>query len=117
MNKLTSFIFAALLLAQFTSLHATDVADLRCEYRIDPLEIEVAKPRLEWKIEVGDQPPSLKLRRPWTSEIGGPGSERVRGLKQTDKRLTTTNIDKCYKGGQLLLPSGLIGPVRVMEEK
>ena len=51
MNKLTSFISAALLLAPLASLHAADVTNLRCEYRGNPLGIDVAKPRLSWMIE------------------------------------------------------------------
>ena len=33
------------------SLHAADVANLRCEYLADPLGIDVLKPRLSWVIE------------------------------------------------------------------
>jgi alpha-L-rhamnosidase len=47
------------------SLHAAGLTNLRCEYRENPLGIDVAKPRLSWVIEDQD-----------------PRSE-VRGLKQT----------------------------------
>ena len=50
MNRLTSFIFAALLLAPVAALHAAEVANLRCEYLDRPLGIDVAKPRLSWVI-------------------------------------------------------------------
>ena len=72
MNKLRSFTLAALLLASLASLHAADVANLRCEYRENPLGIDVVKPRLSWVIK--DRDPR--------SEIRDPKSE-VRGLKQT----------------------------------
>ena len=34
---------------------AADLVNLRCEYRDNPLGIDVAKPRLSWKIAAGDQ--------------------------------------------------------------
>jgi len=34
-----------------------------------------------------------------------------------EKRLTRTNIDKYYKGKHKLLPSGLLGPVRILSEQ
>ncbi len=49
--KYTLTLLAALLLAPLASLHATDLTNLRCEYRIDPLGIDVARPRLSWMIE------------------------------------------------------------------
>ena len=51
MTRLTCFIFAAMLLAPLASLHAADVANLRCEYRENPLGIDVPRPRLSWVIE------------------------------------------------------------------
>jgi hypothetical protein len=41
-----------LALAFATSLHAVEVASLRCEYLENPLGIDVAKPRLSWKLQV-----------------------------------------------------------------
>ncbi len=51
MNKLQSITIAAMLSAPLASLHAAEVANLRCEYRENPLGIDVAKPRLSWVIE------------------------------------------------------------------
>ena len=45
----------ALPLLLAASLHATDVANLRCEYLTDPLGIDVLKPRLSWVIEERNQ--------------------------------------------------------------
>jgi alpha-L-rhamnosidase len=42
-------------LAPLAALHAANVANLRCEYLKEPLGIDVAKPRLSWVIEGGDQ--------------------------------------------------------------
>ena len=40
-----------LLLAPLAALHAAEVTNLRCEYRNNPLGIDVARPRLSWVIE------------------------------------------------------------------
>jgi len=55
MNQLTSLTLAALLLAPLAALHAAEVANLRCEYRENPLGIDAVKPRLSWVIEVRGQ--------------------------------------------------------------
>ena len=51
MNKIISLLLNALLLLPLASLHAIGVANLRCEYLADPFGIDVANPRLSWKIE------------------------------------------------------------------
>ena len=42
---------ASLLLACLPVVHAAAVADLRCEYRENPLDIDTTKPRLSWVME------------------------------------------------------------------
>ena len=54
-KKITTLTLAALLLAPLAGFSATDVTKLRCEYRENPLGIDVAKPRLSWIIEDGGQ--------------------------------------------------------------
>ena len=49
-NKLT-FALAALLLMPSAVLHATGLANLRCEYRTNPLGIDETQPQLSWVIE------------------------------------------------------------------
>jgi alpha-L-rhamnosidase len=46
-----TLLLTALLLSPLASLYAQGVANLRCEYLANPLGIDVAKPRLSWKIE------------------------------------------------------------------
>ncbi len=55
MRKYSLFTFIAVLLAPLAVLHALEVTDLRCEYRIDPLGIEAARPRLHWVLESSDK--------------------------------------------------------------
>jgi alpha-L-rhamnosidase len=69
---------ASLLLASLASLHATDVANLRCEYVDNPLGIDVAKPRLSWI-------------------ISDPKSEIPRGLKQTAYQILVASSEELLK--------------------
>jgi len=65
MNRLASFIIAALLLTSLAGLfwgcqtkptqQAAEVTTLRCEYLTNPLGIDVTRPRLSWVMEVGGQ--------------------------------------------------------------
>ena len=52
---LTAGLMMAGLLAGSPSAQAADVTHLRCEYLVNPLGIDVLKPRLSWKIEVRGQ--------------------------------------------------------------
>jgi alpha-L-rhamnosidase len=61
--KNSLFLIAALLLISLTSLHADDVANLRCEYLENPLGIDVANSRLSWVIEERDQKPEAGSRK------------------------------------------------------
>jgi len=54
-NTLARLILSILLLAPLAVLHAADVANLRCEYRENPLGIDLPKPRLSWIIESTDR--------------------------------------------------------------
>jgi alpha-L-rhamnosidase len=54
---------AAVLLMPLAATHAVEVANLRCEYLKDPLGIDVAKPRLSWKLETGDQKPERGIKQ------------------------------------------------------
>ncbi len=71
-----------MLFAPLTFLHATEVADLRCEYRENPLGIDVVKPRLSWVIE-----------------DGGPRSE-LRGTKQTAYQVLVASSEELLKNDQ-----------------
>ena len=48
-------VLTAVVLSAPPRLHAVEVRDLRCEYQEKPLGIDAVKPRLGWKIEVGDR--------------------------------------------------------------
>ena len=53
--RLSFLVFAFLLLTSFEELQAADPANLRCEFRENPLSIDAARPRLSWVIESKDK--------------------------------------------------------------
>ena len=53
----TLLTLVASLLMPLIAIHAVEVENLRCEYLKDPLGVDVAKPRLSWKLETGDLKP------------------------------------------------------------
>jgi alpha-L-rhamnosidase len=52
MEKTLFLTLAASLLMPLAAIHAVEVQNLRCEYLENPLGIDVAKPRLSWKLQV-----------------------------------------------------------------
>ncbi|MEI6604208.1 MAG: glycoside hydrolase family 78 protein [Verrucomicrobiota bacterium] len=54
---------AALLLVPLGALQATEVTNLRCEYLVNPLGIDVGKPRLSWKLETGNLKPERGIKQ------------------------------------------------------
>jgi hypothetical protein len=67
MMKKTLITLVASLLLPLAATHAVEVENLRCEYLKDPLGVDVAKPRLSWKLETGDLKPE-RGRPPYTSD-------------------------------------------------
>jgi hypothetical protein len=63
LNKNAFLTLAALLLAPLAALQATELTNLRCEYRENPLGIDVEKPRLSWKLETGNLKPERGIRQ------------------------------------------------------
>jgi len=57
-------------------------AELRCEYLVNPLGIDVERPRLSWKLEVRDHRPE------------------IRGLRQTAYRILVASDEKLLKEGK-----------------
>jgi len=55
LNKLTFLTLAVLLLTPLAALQAANLANLRCEFRVNPLGIDASRPRLSWVIESNDR--------------------------------------------------------------
>ena len=62
MKHIGALVLAALL-APLTLLPAVTVEDLRCEYRENPLGIDVVKPRFGWRLEDGGQRSEVRWQR------------------------------------------------------
>ena len=73
----TLTLLAALLTA--TAAQAAEVNNLRCENRESPLGVDSTKPRLSWKIEVGDR------------------KSEARSLKQTAYQVLVASSEKLLK--------------------
>lgn len=54
MYKLTAVLFALLISLQVFSQHL-QVADVRCEYKVNPLGVDIENPRLSWKINSSER--------------------------------------------------------------
>lgn len=82
MSMVASFALAAPLLALAAAPYRTEVADLRCEYREDPLGIDVVRPRLSWTIS--------------DRAMGG----EVRGQRQTAYQILVASTPELLAEGQ-----------------
>jgi alpha-L-rhamnosidase len=80
LNRLTSFIFSAVLLAPMVSLRAAEVVNLRCEYLENPLGIDVVKPGLSWRVEA--------------QSGNGTKARSERGLKQTAYQILVASSEE-----------------------
>jgi len=55
--KIKYILFLVLALASITAAHGTTITDLRCEYLVDPLGLDVAQPRLSWILTGSSETP------------------------------------------------------------
>jgi alpha-L-rhamnosidase len=95
----TSFLtLAASLLMPLVSLHAADVANLRCEYRENPLGIDSGKPRLSWKLETGS---SFAKASTFAKATGDKTADKNlkldRGIKQTAYQVLVASSEVLLK--------------------
>jgi alpha-L-rhamnosidase len=61
--KINMILLTALLLAPLMALEAADVTNLRCEYLVNPMGIDVVKPRLSWVMADGGQKAEARGQR------------------------------------------------------
>ena len=74
--------------APLAALHAAAAVDLSCEYLNNPLGIDVARPRLSWKIADGQ------------SKTTNQKSEMPRGVQQTAYQVLVASSEKLLKEGK-----------------
>jgi alpha-L-rhamnosidase len=84
MHRITFYALAFLFLAPLASLHAADIVNLRCEYRNNPLGIDVARPRLSWEIEEKNQSPEARSLKQSAYQLLVASSEELLAKDQGD---------------------------------
>jgi hypothetical protein len=87
-------------LNQIPFLNGKDLGTVWCA----PWQVDISK-----AIRAGSNDVEIDIINLWPNRLIGDGK------LPPEKRLTQTNIDTFYKGDHKLLPSGLLGPVRILE--
>jgi hypothetical protein len=110
MNKLTTYTLAALLLAPLAVIHAVEVQNLRCEYLENPLGIDVAKPRLSWKLETRNLKPERGIKQTAYQIV-------VDGVWDSGKVASDQSVAVEYAGPELKSQTRYDWRVRIWDEK
>ena len=82
--KKTIFALAVSLLIPFVTIQAAQVENLRCEYRENPLGIDVENPRLSWIIEERSQRPEVRGQKQTAYQVLVASSEELLAKDQGD---------------------------------
>jgi alpha-L-rhamnosidase len=121
MKTKTLLILAAVLLMPLAATHAVEVENLRCEYLKDPLGIDVAKPRLSWKLETGDLKPERGIKQSAYQILVASTPENLvkdqGDLWDSGKVVGDRSIQVEYSGKPLVSQVACHWKVRVWEEK
>jgi len=121
MKTKTLLTLAASLLLPLAATHAVEVANLRCEYLKDPLGIDVAKPRLSWKLETGDLKPERGIKQSAYQILVASTPENLvkdqGDLWDSGKVVGDRSIQVEYSGKPLVSGAECHWKVRVWEEK
>jgi len=121
MKTKTLLTLAASLLLPLAATHAVEVANLRCEYLKDPLGIDVAKPRLSWKLETGDLKPERGIKQTAYQVLVASTPELLAkdqgDLWDSGKVVGDRSIQVEYSGKPLVSGAECHWKVRVWEEK
>lgn len=89
--KHTLALLTVLLLVPLVALRAAEVRGLRCEYRENPLGIDVAKPRLSWILDSGRQTAyQVVVAGVWDS--GKVASDQSVGVEYAGKPLSSGTL-------------------------
>ena len=103
------------------AIHAGDVDNLRCEYRVNPLGIDALKPGLSWKLETGDLKPERGIKQTAYQILVASSADLLKNdtgdLWDSGKVVSDQSLHIDYQGKPLA--SGMLchWKVRVWEEK
>jgi alpha-L-rhamnosidase len=84
MHRITFYALAFLILIPLARLHAADIVNQRCEYRNNPLGIDVTRPRLSWEIEERNQRPEARNLKQSAYQLLVASSEELLAKDQGD---------------------------------
>jgi alpha-L-rhamnosidase len=107
-----------MLLVPLATLHAVEVRDLRCDHRANPTGIDAEKPRLAWKMEVGDHESGVRGLKQSAYQVLVASSEALLNKDQGDmwdsgKVTSDQSIAVRYAGKPLASESRYWWKVRV----
>ena len=120
--KKTIFALAVSLLIPFVTIQAAQVENLRCEYRENPLGIDVENPRLSWIIEERSQRPEVRGQKQTAYQVLVASSEELLAKDQGDlwdsgKVASDQSIQVEYAGKGMASRMACHWKVRVWVEK
>lgn len=99
------------------ALHAADVANLRCEYQVNPLGIDSRVPRLSWKLETGNMKPERGIKQTAYQVLVASSEELLKkdkgDLWDSGKVVTDQSIQVEYAGKPLVSRHRCFWKVRV----
>ena len=102
--------------------NAANVVNLRCEYRNNPLGIDVARPRLSWELEERNQRPEARGQKQRAYEVLVASSEELLAKDHGDlwnsgKELSDRSVAVRYAGKTLVSESRYWWKVRVYDKE
>jgi len=110
-----------LLAADHTPDYAAEVGELRCEFRVNPLAIDAAKPGLSWKLETGNRKPERGIRQTAYQILVASTLENLAkdqgDLWDSGKVVSDQSVHIDYRGKPLASGGLCHWKVRVWEEK
>jgi alpha-L-rhamnosidase len=122
MSKLSSLIFAVFSMAHPAGASAVDLTDPRCEYLVSPQGIDVAKPRLSWRMDVRDQRSEVRGQKQTAYQMLVASSPELLARNQGDlwdsgKVASVQSVQVEYAGKPLASRAVCHWKVRVWDEK
>jgi alpha-L-rhamnosidase len=110
-----------LLAADPTPDYAAEVGELRCEFRVNPLAIDAAKPGLSWKLETGNRKPERGIRQTAYQILVASSADLLKNdtgdLWDSGKVVSDQSAHVDYQGKPLATGVLCHWKVRVWEEK
>jgi alpha-L-rhamnosidase len=84
--RIATWLLAAIALPiSCVTVTATDLTDLRCEYRVNPLGIDAAQPRMSWVMVEGHSKPEIRGQRQTAYQVLVASSEKLLEKDQGDQ--------------------------------